>query len=72
VSTLSLSLTFHLNLLRFAETEGAAVLTILISQYIISVEDELQFSGETYEERKARVLDARSTPALAHVEFLLL
>ncbi|KAG2136237.1 hypothetical protein BD769DRAFT_1385347 [Suillus cothurnatus] len=57
---------------KFAETEGAAVLTILISQYIISIKDEPQFSGETYEQREARVLDARSTPALAHVEFLLL
>ncbi|KAG1862036.1 cytochrome P450 [Suillus subalutaceus] len=50
---------------KFAETEGAAVLTILISQYIISIKDEPQFAGETYEQRKARVLDARSMLTLA-------
>ncbi|KAG1823550.1 cytochrome P450 [Suillus subaureus] len=43
---------------KFAETDGAAVLTILISQYITSVKDEPQFAGETYEQRKERVLDA--------------
>ncbi|KAG1902247.1 cytochrome P450 [Suillus fuscotomentosus] len=45
---------------KFAETEAAAVLTILISRYTISIKDEPQFAGETYEQRKARVLDARS------------
>ncbi|KAG1876299.1 cytochrome P450 [Suillus subluteus] len=50
---------------KFAETEGAAVLTILISQYIISIKDEPQFAGETYEQRKARVLDAQSMLTLA-------
>ncbi|KAG1822549.1 cytochrome P450 [Suillus subaureus] len=50
---------------KFAEAEGAAVLTILISRYIISIKDEPQFVGETYEQRKARVLDARSILTLA-------
>ncbi|KAG2031427.1 cytochrome P450 [Suillus americanus] len=50
---------------KFAETEGAAVLTILISQYIISIKDEPQFAGETYEQRKARVLDAQTMLTLA-------
>ncbi|KAG1808691.1 cytochrome P450 [Suillus subaureus] len=50
---------------KFSETEGAAVLTILISQYTISIKDEPQFAGETYEQRKARVLDAQSTLTLA-------
>ncbi|KAG2144406.1 cytochrome P450 [Suillus bovinus] len=50
---------------KFSETEGAAVLTMLISQYTISIKDEPQFAGETYEQRKARVLDARSIITLA-------
>ncbi|KAG2359627.1 cytochrome P450 [Suillus spraguei] len=50
---------------KFSETEGAAVLTILISQYTISIKDEPQFAGETYEQRKARVLYAQSILTLA-------
>ncbi|KAG1838016.1 cytochrome P450 [Suillus subalutaceus] len=50
---------------KFSETEGAAVLTILISRYVISIKDEPQFAGETYEQRKARVLDAQSMLTLA-------
>ncbi|KAG2042615.1 cytochrome P450 [Suillus americanus] len=50
---------------KFSETEGAAVLTILISQYVISIKDEPQFVSETYEQRKARVLDAQSMLTLA-------
>jgi len=71
VSILPLFLFIHLNLLRFSETEGAAVLTILISQFIVSIKDEPQFASETYEQRKARVLDARAMLTLAYVEFLL-
>ncbi|RPD75492.1 cytochrome P450 [Lentinus tigrinus ALCF2SS1-7] len=40
----------------FAETEAVAALTLLVSQYKISVKDEPQFAGETFEQRKARVL----------------
>lgn len=50
---------------KFAETEGAAVLTLLISRYTISIKDEPQFVGETFEQRKARVLDAQSILTLA-------
>lgn len=50
---------------KFSETEGAAVLTILISQYTISIKDEPQFAGETYEQRKARVLHAQTMLTLA-------
>ncbi|KAG1746237.1 cytochrome P450 [Suillus occidentalis] len=57
---------------KFAETEGAAVLTLLISRYTISIKDEPQFAGETYEQRKARVLDAQSLLTLAYVELPLL
>lgn len=41
---------------RFFETEGIAILTILISRYKIEVKEEPQFAGETFEERKARIL----------------
>lgn len=41
---------------RFAETEAVAALTLLVSQYRIEVKAEPQFAGETFEQRKARVL----------------
>lgn len=72
MSIFSAFLIIHLNLPRFAETEGVAVLTLLISRYTISIKDEPQFVGETYEQRKARVLDAQSILTLAYVEPLLL
>jgi len=45
---------------KFFETEGIAILTLLISQYKITVKDESQFANETFEERKARVLACRA------------
>jgi cytochrome P450 len=56
---------------KFSETEGAAVLTILISQFIVSIKDEPQFASETYEQRKARVLDARAMLTLAPIHLPL-
>ncbi|OAX42462.1 cytochrome P450 [Rhizopogon vinicolor AM-OR11-026] len=50
---------------KFSETEAAAVLTILISRYTVSIKDEPQFAGETHEQHKARILDARSVLTLA-------
>ncbi|KAJ8592967.1 cytochrome P450 [Rhizopogon salebrosus TDB-379] len=50
---------------KFSETEGAAVLTLLISQYAVSIKDEPQFAGESHEQRRTRVLDASSTLTLA-------
>ncbi|KAG2128701.1 cytochrome P450 [Suillus clintonianus] len=50
---------------KFSETEGAAVLTILMSQYTVSIKDEPQFASETFEKRRARVLDAQSVLTLA-------
>jgi len=44
----------------FFETEGIAVLTMLVSQYKITIKDEPQFAGETFEERKSRILSARA------------
>jgi cytochrome P450 len=45
---------------KFFETEGIAILTMLVSHYKISIKEELQFAGETFEQRKARVLAARA------------
>ncbi|KAG1736097.1 cytochrome P450 [Suillus paluster] len=50
---------------KFSETEGTAVLTVVLSRYTVSVKDEPQFAGETFEQRKTRVLDARSRLTLA-------
>jgi cytochrome P450 len=44
---------------KFFETEGIAVLTTLVSRYKISVKEEPQFSHETFEERKARIMACR-------------
>ncbi|KAJ6462196.1 cytochrome P450 [Mycena sanguinolenta] len=46
----------------FFETEGIAILTMLMSQYKVTVKEEPQFAGETFEERKTRVLN--SNPGL--------
>jgi hypothetical protein len=40
---------------RFFETEGIAIMTMLVSRYKIEVKDEPRFSGETFEERYARI-----------------
>ncbi|KAJ3923191.1 cytochrome P450 [Lentinula edodes] len=44
---------------KFFETEGIAILTLLISRYKIEVKEEPQFASETFEERKARVLASK-------------
>jgi hypothetical protein len=48
------------NFFRFFETEGIAILTMLVSRYKIEVKDEPQFAHETFEEKKARVLATRA------------
>ena len=40
----------------FAETEGVAVLALLVSRYRVEVRDEPRYRGETWEERKGRLL----------------
>ena len=40
---------------RFFETEGIAVLTMLVSRYKIEVKEEPEFAGETFEQRYARI-----------------
>ncbi|KAI0811261.1 cytochrome P450 [Irpex lacteus] len=44
---------------RFFETEGIAILTLLVSRYKIEVKEEPQFAHETFDERKERVLRAK-------------
>ncbi|EIN08462.1 cytochrome P450 [Punctularia strigosozonata HHB-11173 SS5] len=44
---------------RFFETEGIAILSMMISRYRIEIKEEPQFAHETFEERKARVLASK-------------
>ena len=44
---------------RFAETEAVAVLSILVSQFKMTIKEEPQFVAETFEQREARVLSTR-------------
>jgi len=44
---------------KFFETEGIAILTMLVSRYKIEVKEERQFSAETFEQRKERILASR-------------
>jgi len=46
---------------RFAETEGIAIITMLVSRYKIEVKEEPEFVGETFEERYARVTAFRQS-----------
>ena len=40
---------------RFFETEGVAIMTMLVSKYKIGIKEEPEFAGETFEERYARI-----------------
>ena len=44
---------------RFAETEGLAVLSLMILRYKVTVTEEVQFAGESFEQRKERILATR-------------
>jgi len=46
---------FSRMIFRFFETEGVAVVTMLVSKYKIEIKEEPQFAGETFEERYARI-----------------
>ena len=41
--------------IRFFETEGIAIMTMLVSKYKIEIKEEPKFAGETFEERYARI-----------------
>ncbi|KAF9481511.1 cytochrome P450 [Pholiota conissans] len=45
---------------KFFETEGIAILTMLVSHYKITVKGDPKFAGETFEQRKERVLACRA------------
>jgi len=45
---------------KFFETEAIVILTMLVSRYKIEVKEEPQFSGETFEETKARITASKS------------
>ncbi|KAF8804431.1 cytochrome P450 [Phlegmacium glaucopus] len=49
---------------KFFETEGIAILTMLVSRYKITVKEEPSFAGETFEQRKERVLKCMTTITL--------
>ena len=48
-------------LFRFFETEGIAVMTMLVSKYKIEVKEEPEFAGETFDERYARITAFRQS-----------
>ncbi|GJE97102.1 cytochrome P450 [Phanerochaete sordida] len=50
---------------RFFETEGIAILTMLVSRYKIELRDEPEFANETYEERWQRLFEVKQGITLA-------
>jgi len=52
---------------KFFETEGIAVLTMLVSRYKISIKEEPQFAGETIGQRKERVFRTRNALTLTPI-----
>ncbi|KAF9049846.1 cytochrome P450 [Panaeolus papilionaceus] len=52
---------------KFFETEGIAILTMIVSKYNITVKEEAQFANETFAERKARILSARAGLSLTPI-----
>ena len=57
---------------RFAETEAIAALSILVSQFKVTIKEEPQFAAETFEQRKARILSLRFSLTLTWVFFPLM
>jgi hypothetical protein len=45
----------HVKVSRFFETEGTAIMTMLVSRYKIEIKEEPEFACETFEERYARI-----------------
>ncbi|KAF5350345.1 hypothetical protein D9758_012816 [Tetrapyrgos nigripes] len=56
---------------RFFETEGIAILIMLVSKYKIEVKEERQFGRETFEERKSRLLQTKPGLTLTPVRMPL-
>ncbi|KZT71520.1 cytochrome P450 [Daedalea quercina L-15889] len=49
---------------RFSETEAVAILTYMIKHYRVDVLEEPQYAGETFEQRKKRLLRCRTALTL--------
>ncbi|TFY53671.1 hypothetical protein EVJ58_g9325 [Rhodofomes roseus] len=49
---------------RFSETEGVAILTYIIKHFRVEVLEEPQYAGETFEQRKRRLLRCRTALTL--------
>ena len=43
----------------FFETEGIAILTMLVSRYRVELKDEPEFAHETFEQKKARLTECK-------------
>jgi hypothetical protein len=57
---------------RFFETEGIAILTMLVYRYKIKVKEEPKFANETFEQRRERVLACKPGLTLTCVSWLSL
>ena len=57
---------------RFFETEAIVILTMLVSRYKIEVKEEPQFSGETFEETKARITASKSGITMTCVVWIVI
>ena len=60
-----------MSLCRLFETEGVAILTMLMSRYKVAIKEEPEFANETFEERKTRILNAKPGLTLTFVDTLL-
>ncbi|EKM52729.1 uncharacterized protein PHACADRAFT_261335 [Phanerochaete carnosa HHB-10118-sp] len=56
---------------RFFETEGIAILTMLVSRYTIEIKEEPEFAGETFEERKERIFHLKGGLTLTPIRMPL-
>lgn len=53
---------------RYSETEAVAVPTYIVARWHIDVKEEPEHAGETFEKRKARLLDCKSAITLHPVK----
>lgn len=44
---------------RFAELESMVAITMILQKYKITVKDDPKFAGETFEQKKERVLETK-------------
>ncbi|KAL1760262.1 cytochrome P450 [Schizophyllum commune] len=56
---------------KFAETEGVAILSLLISKYKVEIMEEPQYAGESARQRRERVLGTKGGVTLTFVSFPL-